>query len=66
MLYTGFTKLHIGLAVLVKKISVLINFLLQNTNLVSVHFPKFCWSCLKGLTNLADSVVQEQSYTTDK
>ncbi len=32
----GFTKLHMGLVVLVKKMSVLINFLLQNTNLVSV------------------------------
>jgi hypothetical protein len=29
-------KLHMGLMVLVKKMSVLINFLLQNTNLVSV------------------------------
>ena len=66
MLYTGFTKLHIGLAVLVKKISVLINFLLQNTNLVSVLGKISCWSCLTGLMNLANSVVQEQSYTTDK
>jgi hypothetical protein len=31
-----FAKLHMGLVVLVKKMSVLINFLLQNTNLVSV------------------------------
>jgi hypothetical protein len=31
-----FTKLHMGFVDLVKKMSVLINFLLQNTNLVSV------------------------------
>ena len=31
-----FAKLHMGLVVLVKKMSVLINFLLQDTNLVSV------------------------------
>ena len=36
VIITGFTKLHMGLVVLVKKMSVLINFLLQNTNLVSV------------------------------
>ena len=39
--------------------SVLINFLLQNTNLVSVlskNLPKFCWSCLTGLTHFANSV----------
>jgi hypothetical protein len=35
----GFTKLHMGLVVLVKKLSV--NLLLQNTNLVSV-LRKFC------------------------
>ena len=35
--YTAeFAKLHMGLVVLVKILSVLINFLLQNTNLVSV------------------------------
>jgi hypothetical protein len=33
---TEFTKLHMGLVVLGKKMSVLINFLLQNTKLVSV------------------------------
>jgi len=33
---TGFTKLHMGLVVLVKKISVLINFRLQKLNLVVV------------------------------
>jgi hypothetical protein len=33
---TEFAKLHMGLVVLVEKMSVLINFLLQNTNLVSV------------------------------
>jgi hypothetical protein len=41
---TGFTKLHMGLAVLVKKMSVLINFLLHNTNLVSILgkiYPNF-------------------------
>ena len=37
----GFTKLHMGLVILVKKMSVLINFLLQNTNLVSV-LSKIC------------------------
>ena len=37
-----------------ESISVLINFLLQNTNLVSVS-PKFCWSCLTELTNFANS-----------
>ena len=36
-----FAKLHMGLVVLVKKMSVLINFLLQNTNLVSVP-SKIC------------------------
>ena len=40
-LTTGFTKLHIGLVVLVKKMSVLINFPLQNTNLVS-FLSKIC------------------------
>ena len=39
--FPGFMKLHMGLVVLVQKMSVLINFLLQNTNLVSVI--KFCW-----------------------
>ena len=57
---TEFAKLHMGLVVLVKKMSVLINFLLQNTNLVSVlskNLPKFCWSCLTGLTHFAISVL---------
>jgi len=36
VLVPGFAKLHMSLVVLVKKMSVLINFLLQNTNLVSV------------------------------
>jgi hypothetical protein len=36
LLKAEFAKLHMGLVVLVKKMSVLINFLLQNTNLVSV------------------------------
>ena len=31
-IFPGFTKLHMGLVVLEKKMSVLINFLLQNTN----------------------------------
>jgi hypothetical protein len=31
-----FTKLHVGLVILVKRMSVLVNFLLQNTKLVSV------------------------------
>ena len=31
LLITGFAKLHVGLVVLVKRMSVLINFLLQNT-----------------------------------
>jgi hypothetical protein len=39
--FTEFAKLHMGLVVLVKKMSVLINFLLQNTNLVSV-LSKIC------------------------
>jgi hypothetical protein len=54
----GFAKLHVGLMVLVKRMSVLINFLLQNTKLVSVlgkNLPKFCWSCLTGLTQVANS-----------
>ena len=38
---TEFTKLHVGLVVLEKRMSVLINFLLQNTNLVSV-IGKIC------------------------
>ena len=38
---TEFVKLHMGLVVLVKKMSVLINFLLQNTILVSV-LSKIC------------------------
>jgi hypothetical protein len=33
---SGFAKLHMGLVVLAKNMSVLINFLLQNTNFVSV------------------------------
>jgi hypothetical protein len=37
----GYTQLYMGLVVLVKKMSVLINFLLQNTNLVSV-LSKIC------------------------
>ena len=37
----GFAKLHVGLVVLVKRLSVLINFLLQNTKLVSV-LGKIC------------------------
>ena len=36
-----FAKLHMGLVVLVKKMTILINFLLQNTNLVSV-LSKIC------------------------
>ena len=36
LLLTGFMKLHIGLVVLMKKMSV-INFLLQNINFVSVQ-----------------------------
>ena len=39
--FAEFAKLHMGLVVLVKKMSVLINFLLQNTNLVSV-LSKIC------------------------
>jgi hypothetical protein len=38
---SGFTKLHMGLVVLVKKMSVLVNFLLKNTNLLSV-LSKIC------------------------
>ena len=52
--YSGFTKLHMGLVVLVKKMSVFINFLLQNTNLVSVllqNLPTFCRSCLIHFVN---------------
>ena len=50
--------MHVGLVVLVKRMSVLINFLLQNTKLVSVlgkNLPKFGWSCLTGLTQVANS-----------
>ena len=36
-----FAKLHMGLVVLVKKMSVLVNFLLKNTNLLSV-LSKIC------------------------
>ena len=32
---TGFKKLHMGLLILLKEMSVLINFLLQNTHLLS-------------------------------
>jgi hypothetical protein len=39
--FAEFAKLHMGLVVLVRKMSVLINFLLQNTNLVSV-LSKIC------------------------
>ena len=43
LLLTGFMKLHIGLVVLMKKMSV-INFLLQNINLVSVqNFAGHVW-----------------------
>jgi hypothetical protein len=49
LLITGFAKLHVGLVVLVKRMSVLINFLLQNTK-------QFCWSCLTGPTHFANSV----------
>ena len=47
---TGIMKLHMDLVVLVKKMSVLINFLLQNTNLVSVmsdRTDEFCKLCIK-------------------
>lgn len=58
--YSGFTKLHKGLVVLVKLISDLINFLLQNTKFLSVLgkiMPKLCWSCLTGLTNFVNSQI---------
>jgi hypothetical protein len=44
-----FAKLHMGLVILVKKMLVLINFLLQNTNLVSVlrKIPILCQSLEK-------------------
>jgi hypothetical protein len=53
----GYTKLNMGLVVLVKKMSVLINFLLQNTYLVSVFskITKFCRSCLTRSTHFANS-----------
>ena len=54
---SGFTKLHMCLMVLMKKISVLINFLLQNTNLVSV-LSKICLHFaghVCRLTNFANS-----------
>jgi len=38
---TGFAKLHLDLVVLMKKMSVLVNFLMQNTNLVPA-FSKIC------------------------
>jgi hypothetical protein len=38
LLVSEFTKLHMGLVVLVKK-----------------NLPKFCWSCLTGLTHFANS-----------
>ena len=40
-MFTGFTKLHMVFVVLVNTISVLITFLLQDTNLVSV-LSKIC------------------------
>ena len=43
----------------------LINFLLQNTNLVSVLSkicPKFCWSCLTGLTHFTNSAILKCVY----
>jgi hypothetical protein len=51
-----FTKLHMGLVVLVKIMSVLINFLLQNANLVSVLI-KLCWSYLTRTDNFTKSGV---------
>ena len=50
-----------GLVVLVKKMSILINFLLQNANLVSVLSNichNFAGSCLTGLTNFVNSVIK--------
>ena len=56
-----------GLVVLVKKMSVLINFLLQNANLMSVlsniYLPKFCWSCLTGLRNFVNSGICPSFYS---
>ena len=57
---SGFTKLHVGLVVLVKTMLVFNNFLLQNTNLVSdlsKIFLKFCQSRLTELctkNNMSD------------
>ena len=48
LLYSGFTKLHIGLVALVKKMSVLINFLLQNYQ-----------SCVSPLQTFATHVWQD-------
>jgi hypothetical protein len=99
---TGFTKLHTDLVVLLKKMSVLINFVLQNlgiyfkfvymvhciyiyvvlhSNSIEVvsfssagncnvlakyqfcvcpcqNLPKFCWSCLTGVTNFVNSEIK--------
>jgi len=52
--------MHLYLVVQVKKMSVLINFLMQNTNLVSV-LSKFCCSCLTGLTNFENSELTNTS-----
>ena len=59
---TGFAKLHMGLVVLVKKMSVLINFLLRNTTtlcptVLSKIRPNFAGhpKCLTGLTHFVNS-----------
>jgi hypothetical protein len=58
-IYIVFTKLYMDLVVLVKKISVLIQFILPNTNLVSVlskiclnfagHVWRISWTCICNL-----------------
>ena len=47
---------YMGLVVIVKKMSVLINFLLQNTKFVSAQILQVMCDTVTGLTNFAKSV----------
>jgi hypothetical protein len=60
MIIKGFKKYHMSLVVLVKKMSVLINFLTQNTNLVSV-LTKICPN-LGGVTIQCNRLSHHRTY----
>jgi hypothetical protein len=57
----GFAKLHMGLVVLAKNMSVLINFLLQNTNFVSVLFAQILLVISDRTDNFANSASDGKS-----